>query len=179
MDKVCINGIWYAAGSDEALAQVNPLAQDVYAHDIQDAYLKISSANNQIDASPSDFTFHTPLIRAGTLYRAFILSDYGNNVFSHSDYAPVVKTDERDIFDHTGIIKRLTRAGSAIKNQVDYSVENQEECTKVGTDAPCDIRYYPLFYPFRGKNIWGPAGIIIENPKYPENSDCSWESLKE
>jgi hypothetical protein len=91
----------------------------------------------------------------------------------------VLKTDGRDIFDHQDAIKKLTKGGSAIKNQVDYHVENQEECNKVGANAPCDIRYYPLFYSFRGKNIWGPAGIIIDNPKYPDTSDCPWESLKE
>jgi hypothetical protein len=48
----------------------------------------------------------------------------------------------------------------------------------VRTDAPCDIRYYPLFYSFRGKNIWGPAGIIVENPEYPEGEKCSWDLLK-
>jgi hypothetical protein len=177
MDKVCINGKWYIAGSDEALSQVNPLAQDVYAHDIQDAYLKISSINNPVDASPTDFTFYIPLIKAGTLYRAFVLSDYGDNTFSSSDYAPIVKTDERDIFDHTNAINKVTKSGSAIKNQVDYQVEDQAECDQIGTTAPCDIRYYPLFYSFRGKNIWGPAGFIVDNPKYPEDASCPWDLL--
>ncbi len=185
MDKICLNGSWYAAGSPESIAMIdtdgdgNADEWDVFPHAAQDVYLKISSAGNPLYASPSDYTFFIPFISPGDLYRAFILSDYGDDAFHCSNYAPVVKTDERDVFFHPPVPESYIKSCSAIKNQVDYHIESQEECSKVGTSAPCDIRYYPLMYSFRGRNLWGPAGFIMDNPKYPEDANCSWEDLRE
>jgi ribosomal protein S16 len=185
MDKICLNGSWYTAGSPEAIAQVdtdqdgNADEWDVFHHATRDAYLKISSVSNPVHASPSDYTFFVPLISPGDLYRAFILSDYGNSAFHYSNYAPVVETDERDTFIHPPVPENWGKSGAAIKNQVDYHIESQQECSKVGASVPCDIRYYPLLYPFRGRNLWGPAGFIMDNPKYPEDANCSWESLRD
>jgi len=185
MDKICLNGSWYTAGSPKAIAQVdtdqdgNADEWDVFPHATRDAYLKISSVGNPVYASPSDYTFFVPLISPGELYRAFILSDYGNSAFYYSNYAPVVKTDERDTFIHPPVPENWGKSGAAIKNQVDYHIESQEECGAVGASVPCDIRYYPLLYPFRGRNLWGPAGFIMDNPKYPEDTNCSWENLSE
>jgi len=91
----------------------------------------------------------------------------------------LVQTDDRDTFIHPEVPQSHIKPCAAIKNQSDYSVESQEECSKVGASAPCDIRYYPLMYSFRGINLWGPAGVIMDNPQYPENIPCSWESLGE
>lgn len=185
MDKICLNSHWYTAGSPEAIAQVDTdqdgIADewDVFAHEAQNVYLKISTAGNPVHASPSDHTFSVSQIEAGELYRAFILSDYGDNAFHVSNYAPVIKTDERDMFIHPPVPEFWGRSGAAIKNQVDYHVESQEECIKVGASVPCDIRYYPLLYSFRGRQLWGPAGFIMDNPKYPNDANCSWEDLRE
>ncbi|MFH1025564.1 MAG: hypothetical protein V1764_02680, partial [Nitrospirota bacterium] len=84
-----------------------------------------------------------------------------------------------DIFIHSTVPENLIKSGAAVKNQVDYHIESQQECSAVGASVPCDIRYYPLLYSFRGRNLWGPAGFIMDNPKYPEDSNCPWESLRD
>lgn len=185
MDKVCLYGQWYTAGSPEAISRIdtngNGLADewDIFPHTTQDVYLNLSTAANPVYASPSEYIAYTPSVGPGTLYRAYFMSDYGDNIFYCSNYAPVVKADPRDPFFHPPGSQNWGRSGSAIKNQVDYHVESEEECNKVGAEVPCDIRYYPLLYPFRGRNLWGPAGFIMDNPKYPEDATCSWESLRE
>jgi hypothetical protein len=185
MDKICLNGGWYTAGSPEAIAQIDAdqdgIADewDIFPHTTRDVYLKISPSGNPIYASPADYTFSTTDISPGTLYRTFVLGDYGDNAFNCSNYTPLVKIDERDTFIHPAVPQGHIKPCTAIKNQVDYHVESQEECSRVGAGTPCDIRYYPLMYSFRGINLWGPAGVIMDNPQYPENSTCSWESLGE
>ncbi len=182
MDKICLNGGWYNTGSPEAINQVDPNHDgipdwDIYTHNINNAYLKISNINDPINASPSNYTFYTPLITFGTLYRAYVLSDY-EYTFNYSNYMTGVTTTSEDTWTHAnGGVITGSKAASAIKNQVDYHVESQTECDTVGATAPCDIRYYPIFYPFRSINIWGPAGYIIDNPKYPIDTNCPWELL--
>ncbi|PKL52240.1 MAG: hypothetical protein CVV37_02320 [Nitrospira bacterium HGW-Nitrospira-1] len=34
-----------------------------------------------------------------------------------------------------------------------------------------------LFYPFRGVEIWGPGGFIVDGVPYPDNSSCAWKLL--
>jgi hypothetical protein len=175
MDKICLNGNWYDAGTQAAIDQAP--VWDVFVHDIQGAYLKISSSNYPVYASPSDYTFPVETLSAGQLYRAYVLSDY-DYPFNYSDYSPAVPPPtSNDSFDHSRAILTGLSAGSAIKNQVDYQVVDQAVCDEIEETAPCDIRYYPLFYTFRGKNIWGPAGFIVDNPKYPTDTNCSWELL--
>jgi hypothetical protein len=185
MDLICLNGNWYTAGSPEAITQVDsdgngsPNEWDIFPHTTQNVYIHISSPGNPVYASPSEFTSYIPSVAPGGHYRAFFLSDYGDNAIFCSNYAPVVKADPRDSFSHPPGAQNWGRSGSAIKNQVDYHVESEEECSKVGASVPCDIRYYPLMYSFRGKNLWGPAGFIMDNPKFPEDANCSWEDLRE
>jgi hypothetical protein len=106
MDKICLNGSWYSAGSPEAIAQVDADGDgsadewDVFPHNTQNVYIHISSPGNPVYASPSEFTSYTPSVGHGTHYRAFFLSDYGDNAFFCSNYAPIVKTDPRDTFFH-------------------------------------------------------------------------------
>jgi len=50
MDKICLNANWYDAGSQAAIDQAP--GWDVFIHDIQGAYLKISPSNNPVYASP-------------------------------------------------------------------------------------------------------------------------------
>ncbi len=176
MDKICLNGNWYDAGS-QAAQNAAPLGWDIYIHNITDAYLKIASLSDPVMASPADYTFHAASILPNAYYRAYILTDY-NNSFNYSNYSPVVGTTPDDTFIHTNAIIRATKSGSAIMNQVDYHVEDQAKCDTVGATAPCDIRYYPLFYSFRGKNLWGPAAFITDNPKNPTDTTCAWELLR-
>ena len=113
---------------------------------------------------------------ANNLYRAYVLSDY-DYPFNYSDYSPAVPTTPNDTFVHSNAILIGRTAGLAIKNQVDYQVTDQAACDEIEEIAPCDILTYPLFYSFRGKNIWGWAGFIIDNPKYPANTNCDWQLL--
>jgi len=175
MDRLCLNGGWYITESQEAIDQA-PGGWDIYPHKIEGSHLKISFAEDTAYASPSNYTFSPETIMPGTLYRAYVLSDYGY-LFTYSDYTPAVPIRSQDTADHSNAILIGSIAASAIKNQVDYQVTNETECAEVGATAPCDIRYYPLFYTFRGTNIWGPAGFIVDNPKYPVNTSCSWGAL--
>ena len=185
MDNICLFSTWYSAGSQTAITIIDAIGNhngkadewDVYPHDVRNAYLKISPAGNETNASPSFYTFPTGTIPPGTLYRAFLLSDY-DYPFNYSNYSPAVATTTDDTADHAEaiLIERIT--GSAIKNQVDFNVTDQAICDEIEATAPCDIRTYPNFYPFRGKNIWGAVGIIVDNPKFPTNTSCSWELLQ-
>jgi len=178
MDKICLNGGWYDAGSQAAIDQAPILGWDVYAHDVQDAYLKISPEGDEAFASPSNYTFPAGTIPRGTLYRAYVLSDY-DYPFNYSDYTPAVATTTADTADHANAILIGRIVGSAIKNQIDYQVADEATCAEIGETAPCDVWYYPLFYSIRGNDMWGPVGFIADNPKYPTDTNCSWELLLE
>lgn len=176
MDRICLNGNWYITESSDAINQA-PLGWDIYTHNIQDGYLKIAAASDAAYASPSNYTFSLGTMLPGTLYRSYILSDYDYS-FSYSDYTPVVATTSEDTADHSKAILTGHIVGSAIKNQVDYHVTDQAACDEIGETAPCDILTYPLLYPFRGTMMWGPAGFIVDNPKYPDNTNCAWELVQ-
>ncbi len=181
MDRICINESWYVAGSSEAIAQVdtdhNGIANewDVYPHDLKDIYLKISSVNDLNNASPADYNLYVPYIKAGEFYRAYVLSDYRLN---HSDYVtavPIVQ-DDKNNWNHTKAIMKGNWEGFAVKDQEEYHSE-EEICAQFDIEAPCIIVYSPDFYSFRGKEIWGAGGVILDNPEYPPDSKCSWEDL--
>ena len=176
MDKICLNGAWYTAGSPEAIAQVdtnnNGIPEwDIYPHDLN-AYLKISPFGSSENASPSLYTFFVPAIHAGEFYRSYILAD---TEITYSDYATAITTDAQDLWTfnfYPGLW-----SGETVKNQVDY-VEDQAECASVGENAPCYVWYYPSFYQFREKYMWSSAGIMFNNVKYPTDTNCSWELLQ-
>lgn len=184
-DRVCLNGQWYIAGSAEAIAQIdanqNGLADewDIFPHMVRNVYLSVSSSAEPIPASSANYMFFTPLIEPGALYRTFILSDYGDNPFSCSNASLLTKLDARDLFIHPTVPRVYSRGCSAIKNQTDYRIEDPQECDNVGAQPPCDIRYYPLMYTFRGRNVWGPAGVVFENLSFPDGTRCSWDDLRE
>jgi hypothetical protein len=181
MDRICINGNWYVAGSPEAIAQVdinhNGIAEewDVYPHDLKDIYLKISPTSDRNNASPTDKNLYISSIPAGDFYRAYVLSDYRLN---HSDYVTTVPIVQDDInnFDHTKAIMEGNWGGFALKDQEEYHSE-QEICAQYDLNAPCLIRYSPDYYTFRGEEIWGAGGVILDNAEYPPGSKCSWDDL--
>ena len=166
MDKICIFGQWYATGSIEAYNALPADKKwwDYWAHDLQDEYIKISSSINPSNASTSNYTFHVPLISAGTLHREYILSDYD---FNRSAYGSMIKKDSGDTANHTG----LRKISSAYAG---YGILNQEDTN--GT------RQTSLFYDFRGVELWGSAGYIVDGLTYPNYTDpgyipCSWNDL--
>lgn len=182
MDKICINGQWYVAGSQEAYDALPESAKwwDYFPHDLEDEYVKISPIGSPVDASPTEYTFYNPLIEAGALYWAFILSDYE---FEYSGYGAMSPTDTRDTNDHTLAIKRVTAQGAGVRNQEEYITE-QSICSSYGLPAPCTVRRTSLFYTFRGVDMWGPGSFITDGVSYPDHTDpgyipCSWDDLDE
>jgi hypothetical protein len=182
MDRVCINGSWYVAGSPEAIARVDKDHDgigeewDVYPHDLTDVYLKIAPVNDFVDASPDDFMFYASEIKAGQMYRAYVLSEYQLNHSGYVTAVPIVQDDKTN-WDHTQAIMKKKWSGYAVKDQEEYHVE-QEVCAQYDFEAPCIVQHLPEYYTFRGKQMWGAAGIIFDNPKYPPDADCSWEDLQ-
>lgn len=186
MDKICLNGTWYDAGSQQAIAQVDSDGDgvpewDIYPHNLKDIYYRISSVTDPQAASSSLFDAYAPLQETRGLLRAlYILGDYQSSPsdfrFHYSFLTQINGSDPRDSALHLEMLKTLP--GNAIKNQTDYAIQSDAECANAGTTAPCDIRYYPLLYPFRGTNIWGPAGFIVENIRYPADTSCSWDLLQ-
>jgi hypothetical protein len=182
MDRVCINGSWYIAGSSEAIAQVDRdhdgVAEewDVYPHGLTNVYLKIAPVKDLVHASPDDFMFYASKITAGQMYRAYVLSE---DQLNHSGYVtavPIVQDDETN-WDHSRAIMKGKWAGFVVKDQEEYHLE-QEVCAQYDMEAPCTVQQVPEYYTFRGKQMWGATGIIFDNPKYPPDTDCSWQDLQ-
>jgi hypothetical protein len=162
MDRICINGQWYVTGSQEAYNALPSNAKwwDYWPHDLKDEYLKISPTNDNSDASPTNYTFYSLLIEAGTLYRRFILCDYE---FRHSGYGSMAKKDQNDNFIHDNVIKKGSGQGGGVRNQEGYTSS---------------------FYLFRGVEMWGPGGIIVDGVSYPNYTDqnyikCEWDALRQ
>jgi len=181
MDRICINGQWYVTGTQEAYNALPAGAKwwDYWTHDLKDEYIKVSPATDNSDASPTNYTFYKPLIEAGTLYRRFILCDYE---FMHSGYGTMIPKDTtNDTFIHDNAIKKVTAQGSGVRNQEEYTTD-QAVCSKYGLNAPCTVRRTSSFYLFRGVEMWGPGGIIVDGLSYPNYTDpnyipCAWDAL--
>ncbi|MDA8240575.1 MAG: hypothetical protein M0Z67_09435 [Nitrospiraceae bacterium] len=177
MDLVCIDGSWYVAGSQEAVAQVDADHDgvpewDIYPHDIQDAYLKVSPGNAGKEAGPGDFTFHISSLKAGGFSRAYVLSEYEA---SHSSHVTKVTAEAADTWPHA--IGQKTWPGAALKNQVELHGD-EGYCRTVGLPAPCYVDNRNVMYPFRGRQMWGSMGVIFDNPPFPPGSTCEWDALR-
>ncbi len=172
MDRICLNGILYTAGSAEAIAQGDTnhdgtLDWDVYPHDLSDIYFRTSPKDNSQYASDTNYNIAVPYLNAGYYVRAsYILTDY---TFSYSSYQNLIKKDDNDIWGHISWTSEIN-SGIAIKNQVEYE-ENAEVCAPMS--APCHIWWYPTFLTYRGVNLWWGGGIMFINNPYPVNSECS------
>jgi|WetSurMetagenome_2_1015567.scaffolds.fasta_scaffold05123_4 hypothetical protein len=173
MDRICLFNKWYTAGTAEAIKQVDPKntgipAWDIYKHNIKDLYYGIFPQGSLLVASPTNYTFKTDKLETGNLDRHFVLSD---EKFTYTYYLTIEKTTPEDFYEV--YYQKNSWIMNAIKNQ-EERVESQEECAISGKAAPCNLRHSPLFYPFRGIDMWGEAGIMFDNPKYPTNATCDW-----
>lgn len=173
MDRTCLNGSFYVAGTPEAIAQVdtnhNGIAAewDVYSHNLNDIYFRISSISDPKYVSTTDYNFATPFLAAGDFARAlYILTDYN---FIYDSIQRPVSTDSNDPWYHLSWTSSLY-SGRAIKNQTDY-IEDAAVCAPLS--APCYIWWYPTFSSYRDRETWWGAGIIFINESYPQDSDCS------
>ncbi len=179
MDRICINGKWYAAGSSEAHdALPAPVTWDYWPHDLENVFIKISPVNAPSDASQTNSTFSTANIEPGALYQMFILSDYD---FVYSDYGFTVGTDPDDYFIHDAAIKKARTQGAGVRNQTEYS-NDPAFCSPAIT--PCLVTRRPSYYFFRGVKMWGSGSFIVDGVSYPNYTDpgyipCSWDDLKQ
>jgi hypothetical protein len=173
MDRVCLNGNWYAAGSPEAIAQVDTNhdgiadLSDVYPHDLKGVYIRFSSAAAPQDASSTEYNLHIPLLAAGDYFirRVFVLSDYE---FSYGYLVDqVVSKDRNDPYVHWYGPEIYRYKG--VKNQTEAGTP--EQCMVLNRPSPCDIRYYPnRFHSFRGQQIW--EWVVFQDSFYPPGSSC-------
>jgi len=172
MDKVCLNGSLYVAGSPEAIDQVDTNNNgiptwDIYPHDLSDIYFRTSPKDNPQYASDTNYNIAVPYLNAGYYTRAsYILTDY---TFSYNSYQRLIKKDDDDIWGHTSWTSDI-HSGIAIKNQVEYE-EDPAVCAPMS--APCHIWWYPTFLEYRGVNLWWGTGVMYINWAYPQGSGCS------
>jgi hypothetical protein len=182
MDRICINGSWYVTGSAEAYNALPEPAKwwDYWTHDFKDVYIKVSPSDNPSDASPTNYTFFVPLIESGDLYRMYILSDYD---FVYSDYGFMVEKDTGDNYVHDNVIKKTRAQGMGVRNQTEFSYDLAFCSTYGYGSTPCTAVRTSSFYPFRGVEMWGPGGFVVDGVTYPNYTDpdyvpCSWDALK-
>ncbi len=181
MDKICLDGQWYDAGSEAAINQVDPELDgianwDIYPHDLQNIYLKVSPGSNPVQELSSDYNFTSAALNAGKLMRVYILSDPDAQL-NHSHIATVVKTTASDVFTHVSDIFDGIWPGYVIKSDVEPSGDTLV-CGGYGFSTPCTIRHAPPFYSFKDKYLWGPMATIFDNPEYPVGKKCDWQALK-
>ena len=170
MDRVCINGNWYVAGSQEAIDLAKQFYFDPYPHNLQNIYMRFSSSTDPKYASPTEYNLYIPSLSAGQFYirQAFVLTDYQ---FSQGYRQTVINVDGRDPFISwidPGVVSH-----NGLKNQTEYVTYDQEdECALFGLSAPCSfyMRYYPLFHTFRDQLMW--FQFTYENNSYPADSSC-------
>lgn len=177
MDRICLNGSFYTAGSQDAIDLVdkgpdgnhNNIADewDVYAHHMTDIYFKFSSPDYPVYASPSDYDISIPSIYAGDSIRVnYILTDYN---FLYNSMQSLEGFDPEDLWSHSSSASNLY-PGIAIKNQMEYE-EDPAVCAPMS--APCHIWWYPTFLEYRGVNLWWGGGIMHINNAYPQGSECT------
>ncbi len=80
MDKICMDGSMYQAGSPEAIVQGDTnhdgtLDWDIYPHNIKDIYLRFSPSSNPVYASPSDYDLYIPTLYSRRLHESLVHPD--------------------------------------------------------------------------------------------------------
>ncbi|MFZ5564828.1 MAG: hypothetical protein ACOZBW_12325, partial [Thermodesulfobacteriota bacterium] len=162
MDKICLNGTLYDAGSAEAIAVVDPdgdgiANEDVYAHGLKNLTLWVGGG-----------TYTTPFVDAGDVARpVFFLGNYTFSTRASALFYPE-KLQSDDSYDHSNIDYYAAGYLTGLKNQRVY-YENFSGCST----SPCWIRWVPLFYSYNGFYAW--RGFIAKNDPYPSGSVCSYE----
>jgi hypothetical protein len=176
MDRACLYGSWYAAGSQEAITAVDTDATignhngktdewDVYAHNVKDIYIKFSPSDKPENASSAHFDFYVESLPAGQFKRAlYILTDYKFSYSFYDKWLPV--SGEQDPWVHVDEI--FTHQGTAVKNQTDL-ISDTQQC---GNEIPCLHTTTASYYSYRGSEMWWGGGLIYVNRAYPEGSSC-------
>jgi hypothetical protein len=166
-DYVCISNTWYAAGSPEALAAADQAGNgngidddtDTYPHDFTNIYLKLSSVNNPVRTSATNFDFLVPgPAKPATMQRmGFVLTD---QTFKTSLLPNWVHVE----FPRDG----WTRTEAATLDSA--------TAVRITSDAD-GVFTPPPMYNMRGNLMWGNAGSVYDNRKLPVSSICNWSAL--
>lgn len=180
MDKICLKGQWYAAGSQEAMTTLDTDAAignnngvadewDIYPHTMEDVYIKLSSAANPQSATSGDYNQHVSAVLAGKFARTYyILADsqfgYGFTVTRTND-------DPADPWAHPPTSHAYV--GTSLRNQAEYTSDSVK-CDSINASTPCYYREPVSYYNFRGVNMWWGGGLVYMNKPYPTESHCAW-----
>ncbi len=191
MDRICLYGAWYAAGSPDAVSRVDSNGDgvadlwDVYAHDIRDAYLRFSPLDAPQPATALEHDLHVPWLAAGTAHRAgYVITDED---FAWSvDVMEIAVTDPADswlasmtpvVYAQEAIVNQ-TRSGT-FEECCDYfqrpvcgslADTNPACCEKLIPPKGCQVRHESRPTVFRDREFW--AVHVFQNPSYPEGSVC-------
>ncbi|MGV8073115.1 MAG: hypothetical protein AB2L11_00940 [Syntrophobacteraceae bacterium] len=180
MDWVCINGLWKAAGSQEAVALadangngiVDSNEWDIFPHNLNNLDVRFSPYDAPLFPPPAHFSVTT--LGPAQTYRVYVLSDtyFGSGVSTCSN-SPT-SSYGCDHSGHGGFLG-TTRAYPGLKRQTDWYY-TPEECAAHGRSySPCDVPSVPLFSTFRGNAYWA---LRIHNMIFPLGSAaCSYASV--
>ncbi len=163
MDKICLYGSWYTAGSPEAIAQVDKNNNDgiaygenewdVYPHDLTNIYIRFYNSSIGVQyVSPTEYDFKVPYLTAGTPIKALYI--LGDDEFHYSFLPGWIGTDPKDYWSHEDFLSLYH--GFTIKDIIGDP---------------------PKYYNMRGYPMWPGGGFIYINPPYPDDSYCSFDLL--
>jgi hypothetical protein len=177
MDKICLQGQYFDAGSAAAIAMVdadnNGIADtdewDVYSHDLQNMYIRFTTEENPQVVSASAYDQVIPYLAAGEFARLFILTD--NKFVFSSTLGERTNINPADGFDHFGNDVGGMWIADAITNQVKVL---QPGDPGYDSNSISYIRWIPYFYKFRDINN-ARILIYIKADEYPVGSICNFE----
>lgn len=166
-DYACISNTWYPAGSPEARMAADLAGNhngfdddtDTYPHDFTNIYLKLSSASNPVKTSATTFDFLVPgPVKPATMQRmGFVLTD---QTFK------------------TSLLPNWVHVESPKDGWIRTEAATLDSATAVRIQSDADgVFTPPPMYNMRGKLMWGNAGSVYDNSKFPANSSCNWSVL--
>lgn len=164
-DYVCLGGQWYPAGDPATVARADEIGNqngvdddtDTNKHAFGNIYIKYSSTDSPIMASPNAYDFYEsgPMNPNSMLRLGHILSDYTFKYNSMRSWLHVYPGDTW----HGGVnVASPLYDGSGVTN-------------------PANASGNYLMYNMRGRLMWGSAGFSFENAKLPSNTTCDWATL--
>lgn len=181
--QTCLFNSWYESGSADAISRVdkdnNGIADpycaedghdcetDVYPHHISNVYVGIYPADRPGNPSTTDNNVSFDSIPAGAARRIFVLTDYDFSM-SSGEIHELNHYSAEDWWTGGGY-QNTQALTHAIKNQLD-AITDEATCSAHGLPTPCYSRTYPQFKEINGMTVY--TGIILQNPEYPEGSDC-------